>query len=249
MNKNVISIINDYICVELDEEFICKHNILSKIGEINNDNLGIIYAAEYGNVAIFEKIIERNINTYGIALKEACAGNHKSIIHTLINLIKEQWNFGLKGAFKSGDIEMINLMIKNGADNWDMALGGACQSGNIDMVKLAFKYGATNLQEGIAHACIENKPEIFELLMSNEKMQKIGIDTTKLVPTDDIWYFMDRACVFNSLDVIEHILNYIQIYDYDNLIKCMENVEFYNEHENIQKIYKLIKNKFPQFEI
>lgn len=240
MNNGILSIINHYICDEINDENICKYHLINKIEHIKCVDDAIIYASKYGSGQLFDIIICKYNNVLGRALEEACANNHEEIAYELSDMIINKWNCGLYGASKSGNIKLIDLMVEQGAYNWEMSLCGACECGNIDIIKLAFKNGAKLADNALLHAVKGNKLEIFKLLTSDEEMQKLGIDTSKLFKTKTVSSLLFISFQYGNLEMIKLVLNYID--NYNSLKEGLEFLTSYRGKEFAEEVRNIIKN-------
>lgn len=191
MNNIILSLINHYICDEINDENICKYHLIHKI-----------------------------------------------------NYIKQGWNYGLEKAAKYGSRKIFNLMLKKGANNWQAAFEGACEGGNIDIIKLAFKNGVKFVNIGVKLAIQGNKPEVFELLMSNDKMQELGIDA----PNEyiNINHLLFTALEHNNAEITKLVLNYVDIQElkqYLGFLRATGNGVFVNN------ICDKLKNMVPNINL
>lgn len=238
MNNGIFSIINHYMCDEINDENICKYHLINKINYIKNIGDSLVFSAKYKNHRTFYDMLNKYQNSLALALEEACANNDDEIALELSNLPDDRWNYGMKGAFKSGNINLIELMnTRNDVDpDWDMALDGACEGGNIEMIKLAFEKGAKFVDGGLMNAIKGNKPEVFKLLMSNEEMEKIGINTYYLFKPCNMYYALTEALHHSNTEMIKLVLSYIDF----------EILKSYNTKQSMNILVEKLKNKFPE---
>lgn len=195
-----------------------------------NYNDALRWAARYGNMSIFKRMLDLGAKSDHWLLCLAVEGGNVEIVNLALNFRDHDvcdLNEALSMAAEKGHVELVGRMIELGANDLDTAMA---ESRNLDMVRLMMNYGANDYLGTAMRAAERGHVDIVNYMLNFETgdydlilessargNQPGNIEIAKLMVALGASSYnstMVEASISGNIDIVRLMLSH-GAYDYD----------------------------------